>query len=95
MQPGDFIYQLAGGNHDNVRENDIRYSDVDLHRINNQIIGQGAWIDDALVMIEVLYGDPNDPRYQGSVRNSDWGRMNWWYQNDGHQKQHTGNASCV
>ena len=74
FKPGDFIYQLAGGNHDNVRENDVRYTDVDLHRVNNQIIGQGAWIDDALVMIEVLYGDPNDPRYQGSVKNSDWGK---------------------
>lgn len=66
LQAGVISYtSLQVAIHDNVRENDIRYSDVDLHRVNNQIIGQGAWIDDAPVMIEVLYGDPNDPEIPG------------------------------
>ncbi len=70
--PGDFIYQLTGSAHVNVRAGDIRLSDVDLHRQGGQIIGQGAWVDDIFAMEEVIFADPNDPRYIDSIKDNDW-----------------------
>jgi hypothetical protein len=70
--PGDFIYSSTGAAHNAVQVGDVRFTDIDDHRTGNVIIGQGAWEDDALVMMEVLFGDPNDPRYQGMVNDSSW-----------------------
>lgn len=75
-KPGDFIYRQPGGYHANVAEGDIRYTEVDGHMINAYKMGQGAWEDDALIMAEVFFADPNDPRYQKQINNNDWGRAN-------------------
>ncbi len=72
--PGDFIYRQPGGYHANIAEGDIRYTEVDGHMISGYKMGQGAWEDDALVMAEVFFADPNDPRYQKQINNNDWGR---------------------
>ena len=76
-QPGDFIYRQLDPNEANVAIGDIRLSNVDGHRIGGFQMGQGAYEFDALVMNEILFADPNDPRYQASVRNSDWNKSDF------------------
>ena len=74
FNPGDFVYLQATPGAQNVSVGDVRYTDIDGHVINSYKMGQGAWQDDALIMAEVFFADPNDPRYQKSVNNSDWGK---------------------
>ncbi len=72
-QPGDFIYFQANPGANSIEEDDIRQTNIDRHRnTTGYIMGQGAWEFDALVMLEVLFADPNDPRYHEAVHNSDW-----------------------
>jgi hypothetical protein len=75
FNPGDFIY-YQNPTTNNVVEGNIRYTDIDGHQIAGYRMGQGAWEDDALVMAEVFFADPNDPRYQKMIKNSEWGRAN-------------------
>jgi hypothetical protein len=71
--PGDFVYLQTNPGANEVSEGDIRKSNVDLHRDENGFkAAHGCWEHDALVMLEVLTADVNDPRYQDAVRNSDW-----------------------
>lgn len=74
FSPGDLIYRQLDPSSNVVIEGDTRFTEIDGHMVDGFMMGQGAWEDDALIMAEVFFADPNDPRYQKMIKNSEWGR---------------------